>query len=123
MKKILFIEDEPDLITLIKTRLEANDFEVVTAADGEEGLKKVYEERPSLVLLDVIMPKMDGFEVCRRLKSDPEVAGIPVVIITASGVRDVEKKSFEAGAQGFIRKPFEPTDLLWKIKNLTQEKA
>lgn len=121
MKKILLIEDEPDLVTVLQTRLEANNYQVATALDGEEGLAKVEQEAPDLILLDIIMPKIDGLEVCQRIKSNQKTAHIPVIIITASGVKDVDKKSAEAGAQYLIRKPFDPTDLLKKIRTLIGE--
>lgn len=117
-KKILFIEDEPDQIMMIKMRLEANNYEFVSAPDGEEGLKKAFEIKPDLVLLDLVMPKMDGYEVCRRLKKDPETSNIPILLITASGARDIEEKCIEAGANACIKKPCESKELLAKIKKL-----
>ena len=116
LKKILFVEDEPDQIMMFKMRLEANDFEVITARDGEEGLKKLYDERPDLVLLDIIMPRMDGYEVCRRIKGNPETKDIPILIISASGVEDAEAKCLAAGAYDYIRKPCESNELVAKIK-------
>jgi CheY-like chemotaxis protein len=115
MSKILIIEDEPDLVTVVKLRLEANGFEVLTAEDGEAGLRKIYEEKPDLILLDILMPKMDGYEVCRRLKNDPITAALPIVVITASGLKDVEEKSYQSGADFVMRKPFEASELLAKI--------
>lgn len=118
MKKILFIEDEEDLITVIKMRLEAGGFDFVCALDGEEGLKKVYEEKPDLILLDLIMPKMDGIEVCRRLKADPETSGIPIIIITAAGDKNLEDKGKCAGAECVMTKPYESSELLARINSL-----
>ena len=118
-KKILFIEDEPDQIMLIKNRLEASGFEFASAQNGEEGLKKAKEEKPDLVLLDIIMPKMDGYEVCRELRKDPASKNTPVIAITASGERDIEKKCLSAGANAVIIKPYDSINLVNKIKELT----
>lgn len=118
MKKILLIEDEEDLITVIKMRLEAGGFNFVYALDGEEGLRKVHQEKPDLILLDLIMPKMDGFEVCRRLKADSETSGIPIIIITAIGDKNIEDKARSAGAECVITKPYESSELLARIKSL-----
>jgi len=117
-KKILFIEDEPDQIMMFKMRLEANGYKVITAMDGEEGLKKVFEEKPDIVLLDVIMPKVDGYEVCRRMKTSDVTSHIPILIISASGVGNAEERCLAAGADDYIRKPCESEDLLVKIKKL-----
>lgn len=117
-KKILFIEDELDQIMMVKMRLEASGYKVVSAADGDEGLKKVHRERPDLILLDIIMPKIDGYEVCKRLKQDPDTRNIPIIGITASGARGTEEKCRALGADDFIKKPFESADLITKIKAL-----
>jgi CheY-like chemotaxis protein len=119
-KTILFIEDEPDQILLIQARLEANGFDVVFAMDGEDGLQKAHEDRPALVLLDLVMPKGNGFEVCKRLKQDPETKGIPVVLITAFGGRNLEGRCRAVGADGLLRKPYESADLVAMVKTLTQ---
>lgn len=117
-KKILFIEDEPDQILVIKARLEANGFEVESAMDGEEGLKKVYEIKPDLILLDLIMPKMNGFEVCRRLKSDDATKNIPVLIITAAGMKDLEEQCRINRSDGLIRKPYDSAEFVAKVKKM-----
>ena len=86
MKKILYIEDEQSLVTLLRARLESNGFKVVSALESEEGLKKASKEKPDLILLDVVMPRMGGWEVCRRLKKNPDTSSIPVILITASAI-------------------------------------
>lgn len=116
-KKILFIEDEVELVELIQMRLEANNYQMIAAYDGEEGLKKVYSEKPDLILLDVIMPKIDGLTLCRRLKSDPKTKHTPIIIVSASGGKDLPERFRKAGADDFIFKPFEATELLEKITN------
>jgi CheY-like chemotaxis protein len=119
--KILFIEDEPDQIMMISLRLEKNGYEVVPARDGEEGLRKAREEKPDLILLDVIMPGIDGLEVCRRLKEDPETRHIPVISTTAAGVDDIERRCFSAGADDCVRKPYASAELLAKIQHFLKK--
>jgi len=116
-KRILIIEDEAELVNLIKLRLESGNFEVLAAYDGEEGLKKAKEEKPDLILLDIIMPKIDGLVVCRRLKDDPATKEIPIIIVTASGGKNLAQRSKDAGADELVVKPFEADDLISKINN------
>jgi CheY-like chemotaxis protein len=116
-KKILFIEDEPDQIMVVKIRLEADGFEFISATNGEDGLKEAQSEKPDLILLDIIMPKMDGYEVCKRLKADPKTKAIPVIVITAVATKDLEQKCVGVGADDLIRKPYESADLVAKIKS------
>ncbi|MBN1870620.1 MAG: response regulator [Candidatus Omnitrophica bacterium] len=115
MKKILYLEDEPDEILMVKTRVESQGYSLVSAADGEEGLKKVREEKPDLILLDIIMPRMNGHEFCCHLKMDPATRNIPVIIITASGAKDLEKKCQKLGIQEIVHKPYESSYLLERI--------
>lgn len=117
-KKILFIEDEIELIELVKARLEANNFEVVSAVNGREGLEKVYSEKPDLVLLDLLLPEMDGFRVCQRIKQDSTIKDIPVIVVTASGMKDLGQQCKFAGADDFVKKPYEPAEFIAKINSL-----
>lgn len=121
-KKVLFIEDEQGQINVIKLRLEGSGFDFVSASDGEEGLKKIVEEKPDVILLDLIMPKMDGYEVCLRAKENPATRSIPILIITASGAKDLEEKCLEAGAKGVIMKPYDSKELVNLIRSLADEK-
>ena len=112
-KKILIVDDEPAILIVSRRRLEANGYEVVTAASGKEGIEKAVTCKPDLVLLDIIMPGLDGYEVCRRLKSSEKTREIPVIIFTASSPRDDSgEKAIEFGAVGYLTKPFESDDLL-----------
>ena len=120
-KKVLFIEDEPDQIKMISLRLERNGYHVVFALDGEEGLLMAAKEKPDLILADVIMPGIDGLEVCRRLRKDPATRHIPIISTTAAGMDDVERQCLSAGADDCIRKPYESADLLAKIKRLFEK--
>jgi len=115
-KKIILIEDEAELVQLMKMRLMANNYEVFVAYDGEDGLKKIQQDKPDLVLLDIIMPKVDGLTLCKTLKANSSTKGIPIIIVSASGGNNLEKNCKDAGADDVIRKPFEANDLLDKIK-------
>lgn len=118
MKKILIVNDHPEVVELVRFSLEGEDYQIVAASDGEEALKKAREENPDLVLLDVIMPKMNGFEVCRNLKQDPQTKEIPVVMLTAMGRQVDKEKGKQVGARDYITKPFTPSALLTKIEEI-----
>jgi len=118
LNKILLVEDETDQIEVLKMRLESSGFEFIFSLDGAQGIKKALEEKPDLILLDVIMPNMDGFEVCKRLKADPQTKNIPIILLTAAGLKDIEDKAQACGADLAVRKPYESADLLAKIKAL-----
>lgn len=120
-KKILFVEDEPDQVLMVSLRLERSGYAVVSSMDGADGLKKAVEENPDLILLDVILPGMDGIEVCRLLKENPATKHIPVISTTAAGAEDVDRSCLAAGADACVRKPYDSTDLLAKIKRLIPE--
>ena len=113
-KKILIIDDEQDLVSVVKLRLKANNFLVSEAFTAKEGLKKA-EEKPDLILLDILLPDSDGYQVCQRLKSNSKTQDIPIIIFTASSLKDLAKKAIDAGAIDYLIKPFEPKDLLEKI--------
>ena len=117
-KKILFIEDEPDQVTIVCMRLEKSGFSVLSANAGDEGLKLAIKEKPDLILLDIIMPGMDGFEICRKLRSNPVTKKIPIIATTAAGTEDLEHQCITAGADACVRKPYDSADLLVKIRRL-----
>ncbi|UCB57593.1 MAG: response regulator [Candidatus Omnitrophota bacterium] len=114
-KKILFIEDEKEIVALMKERLASSNYEMIAAYDGEEGLKKVYQNRPDLILLDILIPRIDGLKLCRRLKDDDATKHIPIIIVSASAGKNSKQKSQAAGADDLIVKPFEAKELLDKI--------
>lgn len=107
-KKILVIDDDEDLGVLAGhvLTLGRSDLEVLCARDGPAGLQMARAERPAVILLDVMMPKLDGYEVCRRLKADPATRDIPVVMLTASSDPHLNRKAFEAGAMACLAKPY-----------------
>ncbi len=114
--KILVVDDEIRNVKLLEAQLLPRGYDVVTASNGEEALRKVAEERPDLILLDVMMPVLDGFSVCERLKSDAVTRLIPVVIMTALGAVEDRVRGIEAGADDFLTKPVNRDELLARIR-------
>jgi two-component system alkaline phosphatase synthesis response regulator PhoP len=120
-EKILIADDEPDILTILKCNLESEGYKVVTSNDGNEALNKVKSEKPDLVLLDVMMPKINGWEVCKKIKSDAQTSCIPVIILTAKAQSVDELMSFECGADEYIPKPFDFPNILENIKKLLKK--
>lgn len=121
-KKILIVEDDSFLRNLISQKLQKEGYEVAEAADGEEGLKKIKEEKPDLILLDLILPEIDGFEVLRRVKEDPLLASIPVIILSNLGQREDIERGMNLGAADFLIKAhFTPGEIIEKIKNILKD--
>lgn len=124
--KILVIDDDPDLQAAVKTVLESKSYQVVAAYDGDEGLRKVVEERPDLIILDVVMPGKHGFDVCRELKTDPKYhffSQIPVLMLTVyPGDREKIHLSVRDGmlmeADDYIQKPFDPEEVISRVEEL-----
>ena len=121
VKKVLLVDDEIDFVDLISSRLESDGFRVKPAYDGEAALEKVETDRPDIIILDIIMPKINGFDVCRRLKADKKYKDIPVIMLTAKFQPSDIKFSLEVGADAYITKPFEPSVLLEKLRELLQK--
>ena len=117
--KILLVEDDPFLLDMYSTKFKEVGFDVAVAQDGEMAIVKVKEVMPELVLLDVVLPKKDGFEVLKVLKSDAQTAGIPVVMLTNLGLDSDVKRGLELGAQSYIIKAhFTPTEVVAKVKEI-----
>ncbi len=110
-RKILAVDDEPSIVRLVSAALTARGYEVVTAADGEEALAKVAEERPDLIVCDIMMPRMDGREVARRLAADPVTRKIPLIFLSAIGDLDDQLDTLQEGGQEYLTKPFNPAEL------------
>jgi DNA-binding response OmpR family regulator len=119
-RRVLLADDDPALRRLIHTTLGTTDFELLQAQDGEEALQIAREQHPELILLDVNMPKLDGFAVCQRLKGAPETAAIKVVMLTARGADADRAKGRAAGADDYFVKPFSPVQLLNKVYALLE---
>jgi len=119
-RRVLVADDDDGLRRLIWTTLGTDHFELLQAIDGEDALRIAREQHPELVLLDVNMPKLDGFEVCRQLKTEPETAGIKVVILSARGADTDRARGREAGADDYFIKPFSPVQLLNKVYALLE---
>jgi DNA-binding response OmpR family regulator len=111
-RTILVVEDSPTELTVTRNALQAQGFRILTAVDGEEALEKVAQERPDLVLLDVILPKKNGFQVCRQLKTSPETKGIKVVLVTSKTLDSDRFWGLRQGADEYLAKPFKEEDLL-----------
>lgn len=120
--KIIIIDDEKDMVELIKERLIANDFSVICAYDGLSGLEMINREKPDLVILDLMMPKMDGRDVLVLLKKDPATKNIPIVILTCKTEQFERDYGLELGADKYIEKPYEPSILLMEIKDMLRKK-
>jgi DNA-binding response OmpR family regulator len=116
--KILILDDEKDLVDTLALMLRARDYVVILAFDGQEGIDKAKTERPNLILLDVMMPGIDGFNVCLKLKADKDTKNIPIVIISAGSERDSVIKCHGLGVSDFIVKPFNLPTLLGKLSKL-----
>jgi two-component system alkaline phosphatase synthesis response regulator PhoP len=115
--KILVVDDEADIVSTVKYRLEFYEFEVITAANGKEGLEKAVSEKPDLILLDISMPVINGHEMLEQLKNSPDIKDIPVIMLTAySDAKDVAKAA-ELGIADYVTKPFDFTELMGKISN------
>lgn len=117
-KRILIVEDEQNLVELLKFRLEVNGYSIETAFDGEEGLSKISTVKPDLVILDLMIPKIDGYKVLERAKADPKTKDIPVIVLTARTQNKDMEQARALGADSFMTKPFEPNQLLSEIKKL-----
>ncbi|MGB9597419.1 MAG: response regulator transcription factor [Candidatus Poribacteria bacterium] len=116
-RKILIVDDEADITDTLSFMLQARNFDVVTANNGKEGLAKVKKEHPDLVILDISMPEMDGYNVCNKLRQDNETKDIPIIMLTAKGETEAVIKSYESGANDYVVKPFNLSTLISRINN------
>jgi len=123
MSKILIVDDERDVVYAVEMQLAAHNYNVSKAFDGEEGLKKARSENPDLIILDLMLPKLDGYKVCRLLKFDEKYKQIPIVLFTAWVQEEDQKLGYEVGADAYLVKPFEPPVLLAKIKELLKKSS
>jgi len=122
-KKILLVDDDADFVEATKIILESKSYDVAVAYDGKEGLKKVETELPNLIILDVMMPEINGYEVCAKIKSDPKYGHIPILLLTAVGeaistTKYTREMGMKMEADDYIPKPVEPIELVERVENL-----
>ena len=113
--KILLVDDEKEFVDMIKMRLEAKNYAVITAHDGIEALNKTRELRPDLIILDIMLPNLDGYQICRMIKFDKTFGEIPIILLTALDQEKDRKLGEQVRADAYITKPFEPEELVEKI--------
>jgi DNA-binding response OmpR family regulator len=121
-KKILVVDDEEELVSAMKIRLELAGYEVWSASDGQQALDTVRAKKPDLIILDLMLPKIDGFKVCRMLKFDEKYKSIPIMMLTARAQESDEKMGKDVGADAYIMKPFDHKQVLAKIEELLKNK-
>ncbi len=121
--RILVVDDTPENLEILRVRLEANGYEVVMAADGEEALSMAAEFLPDLILLDVLMPKLDGIDVVRKLKADPLLRSTPVILVTAKSDTQDIVAGLDAGGDDYLAKPFDHAALLARVRSMLRQKA
>jgi two-component system alkaline phosphatase synthesis response regulator PhoP/two-component system response regulator VicR len=117
-KKILVVDDERPIVRLVQVNLEHAGYEVVTAYDGKEALEKVEQEKPDLIILDVMMPQMDGFEVMQRLQANPKTRDIPVIMLTAKAQDADVFRGWQSGVTLYLTKPFSPFELISFVRRI-----
>jgi len=117
-KTILLVDDEPDFVETVEFFLSGSDYQVLVAKNGKNALEQVKNQKPDLILLDVMMPEMDGLEACKRLKKDPATNSIPIIMLTAKGRKEDVVEAIAAGADSYVVKPFNLTDLVERIEGI-----
>ena len=117
-RRILLVDDEPSIVKMVGKRLEVEGFDVVVAMDGQDGLTKAQAEHPDLIVLDLMLPKLNGYEVCTMLKQDARYQKIPIILFSAKAQEKDEKLGMECGANAYVRKPFRAQELLERIRAL-----
>ncbi|KFA87743.1 response regulator [Archangium violaceum] len=120
-KKILLVDDSSTVLLLHRMMLSHCGYELVTARDGQEALDKVSAERPDLIFLDVLMPRMDGFQTCRALRARSETKDVPIILVTTRGEPHYVRQGFESGCTDYITKPFDGEELLAKVRGHLEE--
>ncbi len=120
-KRVLIVDDEPDIVEVLKQRLLGAGYEVMVAEDGFKGLEMARNEKPDLIILDLMLPKVEGYKVCRMLKFDKDYSFIPIIILTARSQPVEEEIGYETGANLFLTKPFDGNFLLAKVGELLKQ--
>lgn len=120
MKRILIVDDDPLILDLFEFSFDPSKFEIIRAHNGREGLEKALQEKVDLILLDVMMPDLNGYEVCRQIKNNPATRATKVIMVSAKVQKEEIEQGLKAGADDYITKPFEPLDLAAKIAKLLE---
>jgi len=118
--KILVVDDEVYIVHILDFSLRMEGYEVITALDGEQALERVKSDHPDLIVLDIMMPKLDGYDACRKLRADPQTADVPIILLSAKGRNVDQRMGYDAGATDYITKPFSPRKLVEKINPILQ---
>ena len=118
--RILIIDDEPNIVLSLEYLMKREGFEVAVSGDGESALRAMGERLPDLVILDVMMPRLDGFEVCQRIRAEPAFRGVRVLMLTAKGRETEMKKGLALGADAYVTKPFSTRELVAEIRRLLE---
>ena len=116
-KKILCVDDSATILMMERMILSKGPYDLVTASDGEEAVNKALVERPDLILMDIVMPRMNGFDACRRLRQEEATRGTPVIMVTTRGEVQNMENGFESGCNDYVTKPINATELLTKLRN------
>ena len=119
-KTILIVDDEPNIVLSVEYLMKREGYEVMTANDGQAALEMVSGTKPDLLILDVMMPRKNGFEVCSEIRADPALSGLPILMLSAKGREAEVKKGLSLGADAYITKPFSTHDLVDKVKQLLE---
>ena len=122
-KKVLIVDDEPNIVVSVEFLMQREGHEVATAADGQEAMELLAESRPDLLILDVMMPRKNGFEVCTEVRADARLSAMPILMLTAKGREAEMKKGLSLGADAYITKPFSTHELVTKVKELLGPEA
>jgi two-component system, cell cycle response regulator DivK len=121
MKRILLVEDMPDNRQIMRDLLTSAGYELIEATDGAAGVAAAFAHRPDLILMDIQLPVLDGYEATRQIKANPETSGITVIAVTSYALSGDEAKALEAGCDGYVAKPFSPRQLLAKVRAFLPE--
>ena len=119
-KRVLIVDDEPSILISVEFLMKREGYEVSVARDGDLALERIREERPDLVVLDVMMPKLNGFEVCEAVRADPGLSGVRILMLTAKGREAEMTKGLSVGADAYIAKPFSTRDLVDRVNTLIE---
>ena len=123
MRKIMIVDDDAEIANLVEATLTRDDYEIIKAHNGEEAVSRAKADMPELILMDVVMPKKDGYAACREIRSDPATEHIRIVMLTSMGGQEQVRKGLQAGANGHMVKPFSPVALIDKVSEMLPDEG